>query len=106
MTTQFTATIHDPERAAEWKAMLGTTTVPIKSNNPTMAALPGHNKTQMVYMIDLNRITPEQLERIVQRIAIKFEYTIKWVKELLHHHGIPILAKDITVTIYRQQAMW
>lgn len=104
--TNFTATIHDPERAAEWKAILGTTTVPIKSFYPVLATLPGHTKAQMVYQLNLDQLTEKQWNRVIQHVATKFEYAIKWVEDLLPEHGIPILAQDVTVSIKRPQAMW
>jgi hypothetical protein len=106
MTTNFTATINNPARAAEWKAILGSTTVPITSDHPTLATLPGHAKAQMIYQLDLDQLTEEQWNRVIEHVATKFEYAIKWIEDLLPEHGIPILAQDVTVTVERPQAMW
>jgi hypothetical protein len=102
MGKDFTATITNPERAAEWEAILGTTTIHIKSPIPTPASLPGHPET-LIYELDLNLITSEQRQRLIQYLASKFAIPPYIVEYELPIHGVPILADDCTVSVANPQ---
>lgn len=105
MSKDFTVTITNPERAAEWEAILGTTTVYIKSPIPTPASLPGHPEA-LIYELDLNLITNEQCQKLIQHIANKFDIPLHVVERELPAQGVPILADDCTVSITAHPLRW
>lgn len=102
MSRDFKVTVFDPERAAEWQEIMGTTTLCVKSPIPSQASLPGI-KTALIYELDLDLLTEEQLHRLVTHIANKFNYTPEEVKEALPIQGVPILADDCTVSMGNPQ---
>jgi hypothetical protein len=101
----FTATIHNPERAAEWQAILGTTTIYIRSPIPEFAQLPGHPNA-LIYYLDLDLLTEDQWTRLVIHLAYKFGLTAEDADAMLEKHGLPILANDCKVTIHNPQRWW
>ena len=64
MGEDFKVTICDPERKAEWEAVLGTTTVHVKSPFPTLANLPGHPGA-LIYELDLDFLSQEQRQKLI-----------------------------------------
>jgi hypothetical protein len=102
MGKDFTVTITNEERAAEWEETLGTRTVHVKSPLPSMATLPGY-PAAMIYELDLEMITPEQRERLVAHLAQKFGIPADEVAAQLDQHGVPILADDCTVMVRHPQ---
>ncbi len=98
----FTVTITNPERAAEWRDILGTTTAPVVSPTLQRAQLPGRPRA-WVYLLDLAALTPEQTIRLTQHLARKFGLDDALVTQLLADEGCPILADDCTLTIHHLQ---
>jgi len=98
MGKDFTVTVCDPERKAEFEAILGTATVCVKTPFPVRANLPGHPDA-LVYELDLELITLKQRERLVAHLAEKFELPPAEVEANLNDHGVPILADDCVVGI-------
>ena len=102
MSKDFTVTITDPERAAEWQAVLGTTTVHVQSPIPTCANLPG-KPGALVYFLDLDFLTPQQRVALVDHLAKKFGIDAADVRQLLPGMGVPILAENCVVTVANPQ---
>lgn len=102
MERDFSATITNPARAAEWQAVFGTTTVNIKSPLPEWADLPGKGRS-IVYFLDLDLITLEQRQRLVEHISQKFNLSAAEVEADLDAHGMPILDEDCLVTAVNPQ---
>ncbi len=86
--------VYNKERAAEFrKCGIDPRYVPIKSIIPAEADLPIGRK--MVYEMDVRRLTPEQLRRLVDHIAEKFELPRKGLELELKKQGVPILVEDV-----------
>jgi hypothetical protein len=95
------------ERAPWWHEVFGGDRAPIKSifpyranlseapNGPTASAgKPG----ALVYEMDLQALTPEMRERLVQFIAKRFGQNPAFVEFDLDNEGCPILADDVVVS--------
>jgi hypothetical protein len=104
VTTQhpFTVTITDPQRAAEWQQVLGTTTLPVTSFIPTPANLPGIGAAY-AYKLKLELLTHEQRDSLIAHIAQKFSRTPEEVAQGLDEHGVPLLADDCVVAVFNPQ---
>lgn len=103
MSNDFEAIIRgDSERAATWRAVLGTETVKIKSPLPVAVSLPGDIKTT-AYQVDICLLTAEQRQRLVAHLAARFGYTVHDVDRDLDDIGCPILADDVVVTVHNPQ---
>ena len=102
MAKDFTATITNPARAAEWEALLGATTVYIKSPLPIPASLPGHPPAT-IYELDLDLITDEQRQRLIQHFHLKFGVPKDTIMQTLDEMGVSILAADCVITVANPQ---
>ena len=87
----------DSPRHAEWLAVFGTAEVPIINILlPNKANVLGEIRD--VYMLDLKKLTPEQIGRLKGHIARKFEISMEEIERELPKIGVPILAEDLIVT--------
>lgn len=102
MSQDFTATVRDTVRVAEWEAVFGDTNVCIKSPVPIVANLPGRPGVP-IYELDLAQLTAVQRERLIAHIAAKFNIPADEVAADLDTIGVPILADDVTITIHNPQ---
>jgi hypothetical protein len=91
-----TCTIDDEHRAAVWGSIFPAARVPIKSIFPSIADLPGHPGAR-VYFLDLDVITDEQREKLIEMIAGLFSLSEEAVRSDFDR-GIPILADDTSVS--------
>ena len=91
-----TVTVYDPERKKEWEAILGTNTVPAKSIIPSWGNFPIVGR-QEYYECDLDRLTPEQKDKLIKHISNKFNLQEDAVKRDIDKMGVPILTKDCVV---------
>ena len=94
----FKVTITDPERAAEWLVILGTTTVCVESPFPILANLPGHPRAE-IYLLDLDLLTVEQRERLISHLCRKFGVPAGEAETEIARAGIPILAEHCILII-------
>ena len=104
-----TATVHDEERAPLWRRVFRqpeheSPQVPIVSMVPITVRLPDHDTPQQAYQLDLNAITIRQRMRLVEEIAQAFNLDPADVAAELDDQGVPILARDVTVSS-RDQAL-
>lgn len=84
-------------RYAEWLAVFGGAEVPIINIVfPNKANVLGEIRD--VYMLDLAKLTPEQMGRLKGHIASKFGISMEEIERDLPAIGVPILAEDLTVT--------
>lgn len=105
MSRDFMVTVsRDSERAKDFEATLGTTTVPVLSPVPFRANLPG-KPNELVFMLDLGELTDEQKEKLTRFLAARFELDYWEVARDLESHGVPILASDCSVAIYNPQKL-
>lgn len=88
---QTTVTLHDPERAAFWRGVLGTDTVPVVSVVPQWDKLPGFAEPALCYMLDLKALDAEMRQRLVGGIAERFELERAEVEAELDRAGVPVL---------------
>lgn len=87
----------DCEQASWWKEIYGSHDVPLKSGLPHKATVPNHDDPQDCYLIDVKRLSPEQIEKICRTMATKFNVPIEEVREgVLGEHGVPVLAKNLS----------
>lgn len=102
MAKDFTATVHNPERAAEFAAVFGSTTVCIKSPLPIPVSVPGHPAT-LAYELDLQQLTADQRQRLIDHIAAKFGRDAEEVAADIDTVGVPILAEHVTIAVHNPQ---
>ncbi len=88
--------VRDGVRATEWREVMGSHELPIVSPFPRRVNLPGHDAA-LVYMLNLQQITPEQREKLVAHLARKFWLPEQEVREQIERVGVPILAVDCIV---------
>lgn len=103
MSKDFIAHIdQDSPRASDWRAILGSNQVYIKSPIPFRANLPGHPDT-LVYEVDIPLLTPEQRAHLVEHLATKFNIPADQVEEDLDNTGCPIRADHVTIEVHNPQ---
>jgi DNA-binding transcriptional regulator YbjK len=98
----FTVTVTNPERATDWQNILGRTTVVVQSPIPQRANLPGHHDS-LIYLLDLEVLTTEEVDRLVEHLARRFDIPQSDVARDLREMGVPILADDCIVTVSNPQ---
>ena len=101
----FQVTVTDPERAKEWRRVLGTATVPVTTPISTTANLPG-KPCAWVFFLDVKMLSKEQLVKLVMHLAEKFKVETSEVAETMHRdpaHAVPILAEHCTVVVRNLQ---
>jgi hypothetical protein len=72
--------------------------IPIKGWLPVLAQLPGPGE-RLVYVMDLDRLTPDERARLVQNLARSFGDTTDIVAKELDANGVSILAEGTIVAI-------
>ena len=103
MGKDFTVTIHNLEREAEWREVLGTATVHVNLPFPHGGDLPGRPGAVM-YELDVALLTPEQKRRLIEHLSQKFGEPRDFVARMIEgEHGVPILAEDCTLTVHNPQ---
>jgi hypothetical protein len=102
MSKDFTATITNPKRAADWLDTIGTVTVHIKSPVPQRGSFPGIGEAEF-YELDLDLLTEDQRARLIAHTAKRFNVPLEEVAAGLEEHGMPILAKDCSIGVRNPQ---
>ncbi len=86
-------------RAPTWFNIFGTLEgIPLTKYLPDITDLPG-KQNALVYLLDLNRITPIEREKLIEHLAYRFGIDRDIVAASLDREGVPILADDVTVSI-------
>lgn len=98
MGKDFQLTVHD-DRAAEYQRIFGTDTVYVKSPMAEIVTLEGTGERQSVYMLDLSLYDDLTHDRLVSYIARKFNADEADVTKELGERGLPIQAKNATLTV-------
>lgn len=93
MNRQTVTVTSPPSRIADFMAVFGAATVPVKQLLPVpfMAALPGIGR-QRVYELDIDSISPEQRERLIGYGMERFAMSREECEAELSERGFPILA--------------
>lgn len=97
--SDFSVVVHDKTRRLEWIQTLGSESLPVRSFAPEWAEIDGFEEAQPVYFLDLDSLTSEQRERLVRFLASKFGLPLVQVRVKIKDSGVPILARDCTVTV-------
>lgn len=87
----------NPDSVSMWRRVFGINEAPITSVVPQPAYIPGKGE-ELVYWLDMEAISEDQRERLVQVIAKKFNVAEFVVMQELEETGLPILAEHV-VTI-------
>lgn len=90
-----TATIHDKERLELWREVFPGGIVPICSVIPRRVRVPERGE-QDAFMLDLNALTPAQLDGVIGVIAKRFGISLDEVRAEIQL-GVPILADGVSV---------
>ena len=85
---QVTITIHGA-RGEEWEHVLGTRTLPVKYPHAENCDLEGAGVTPC-FLLDVEALTEEQQERVIDHLARKFHAPIADVASDVHSVGVPI----------------
>jgi len=83
-------------RYLDWRVILDGDDVPLKSPIPRQAQLEGDGNDE-VYILDLDRLTGEQFERLVFLVARKFNAPHAQVWQAIKAEGFPIRSSDVIV---------
>lgn len=94
MTCGCTAIISkDDPRAELWQYVLGCLEVPLKH------PVPEKTNFGLCYAADPTKLTPEQRERLIEKMAEKFHLQRSEVVEDLEKGFLPIKAENVTLNI-------
>lgn len=80
-----------------WSIIVGSLDVPLKGPVPVRATGPAElAEPQAVYLVDMNRLTEDQIEGICKVMSAKFDVPIDEVRQGIRaEHGLPIRADRI-----------
>jgi hypothetical protein len=88
------AHVYNPDRAEELRSIgIDPERVPIVSIIPTLATLPIKGR-QLIYNIDIRRLTDDQLRAMAGHLAKKHGIPVEEVARLLPQVGCPLLVDD------------
>lgn len=83
-------------RYAEWERILGTNEVPLRSSMPFRATL--GEDSDSVYLLDTEKLSPEQRSRLIQHVAKKFgAEQAEVAAQLDQDRHFPIREADVVV---------
>jgi hypothetical protein len=89
--------VESSPRFAQWREVLGSTDVPIKSPISSFAELADGRDD--VYEIDLESLDQEQLTRLVDFVVKRFGADSDLVRSTILDEGFPIRASDVIVAM-------
>ena len=81
----------------EWCDVFGAPQVPVQAPVPVEATVCG--ETRQVYLVALDRLSIDQMARLIDHLSRKFGETREEVAAELKVSGLPLLADDVTVPI-------
>lgn len=91
-------------RYADWLKVFGTNAVQVMSPLPSMIELP--NKTiELAYVVELTSLAPPVLAKLTRFLADRFGLDEDELNREIGQHGVPILAKDITLSVGRDREL-
>lgn len=87
-------------RAADWLEVYGGLDVPLESPVPERrAADHDPSDVRLFYRVAVDKLTPEQRERLIAFVMRKNEWPRAVVEDLIDgDHGAPVLAEDVSVS--------
>lgn len=102
MAKDFTVTV-DGERGEEFQQIFGTKTVHVKSPFAQMVRNENTDQEEAAYMLDLELLTDEQRQNLIQHFAGKYGATYEAVKSSIEYLGVPTRASETVVTVENPQ---
>jgi hypothetical protein len=99
----------DDSKAEEWEALLGKDKgrrLPVKSPIPVLAHLPGFSVPQRVYLLALDCMEPDDVQKIAGRLAEKFGMTAEESEREVRAAGIPIREEHTSCVIVHRPQRW
>lgn len=102
MGKDFEVMIIDSERKKNFIEIFGTNIVKIESPIPKKIIRP-NGEEALAYFLDLNLITDEERERLINNIVKRFDQSIEFVREHLDEMGVPILKEGCSLWIENPQ---
>lgn len=100
MGKDFKFKIHDDsERADVFMKVFGRLEICVTSFIAEMATLPGFDEPQAVFKLDMDRITTDERNALINHISDKFNLNHVLVDSQLAERGVPILASEGTLTV-------
>ena len=91
-------------RAELFQKVFGSATVCVQFPFPVLADLPIGE--QMVYLLDLREITPEQRARMVDLLAAQHNLDRAFVEDRIAEQGVPILAREAVMVTTANLGLW
>jgi hypothetical protein len=98
-----------PDICSEWRFVLGAEwdgELPVLSPTVCLADLPGFDTPQRVFRLALDCMSPDELSRISQRLALKFGLTAEEAFRELNSNGIPIREEHVDVVTVHHFQRW
>jgi hypothetical protein len=89
MSADFHCIVTDERRVETYNRLFNRDWVAVKSPVPEWAELPGIGR-DLVYLMDLDELTPQELENLCQDIAQQFELPLEEVQERILEEGCPV----------------
>lgn len=84
-----------------WLTIVGTLNVPLKSPVPQLAVGANGPEPQQVYMVDISRLTDQEIEGICKVMSAKHSVPLDEVRAgIREEHGLPILAEHVTLIAF------
>ena len=97
--SDFSVVVKDESRRLAWIQALGSDSLPVRTPAPEWAEMEGFDEAQPVYFLDLDSLTVEQRRRLARHLATWFGLPLVEVRRRLKEQGVPIPARDCTVTV-------
>jgi hypothetical protein len=85
-------------RYEQWRRILGSDDIPLAGLRSHFANL-GDETGVEFYPLDVNRLTPEQRERLVRFLSARHNAPRRSVEEQLDTVGFPVRSADVVVAI-------
>lgn len=103
MGKDFQLTVHDEQRAEDFKAVFGSATVCVKSPIASFAQLGDESAMVGIYMLDMELINDQTHDKLVAYIVRRFGASEAEAVKFLAEDGMPIRAVDTTITVLNPQ---
>jgi hypothetical protein len=107
MGIEIFVTVRD-ERNPKLVAIFGTNRLPVTQPAPELRNLNGVDGQVWCFFIDLDRLTLEQRQRLVNQTAKDFHSTPDAVEAALQEYGMPLIVGDCEVHIHEtnERPVW
>jgi hypothetical protein len=99
MSADFHCIVTDPARVESYQRLFSRDWVAVKSPVPEWAELPGIG-LDLVYLMDLDELTPQELDNLCRDIAQRFELPLEEVEENIRVEGCPVRFNDTYMAVH------